>query len=96
MISLVFKGEKKTKEELGEETEIKDMLKVFGGLTEEIYMDVNVDEISQKISIKFNSEEDMVKVNSIMENLWERASELLNKAFLGDFKAIKDLEDFTE
>lgn len=95
-ISLDFKGEKKRKDELGKESEVKDMLKVIGGLTEDIQMDINVDEESQKITIEFKNKEDMINVQNILENLWERASELLKKAFLGDFMAIKDLGDFTE
>ncbi|TKJ23961.1 MAG: hypothetical protein CEE43_02010 [Promethearchaeota archaeon Loki_b32] len=95
-ISLDFKGEKKRKDELGKESEVKDMLKVIGGLTEDIQMDINVDEESQKITIEFKNKEDMINVQNILENLWEKASELLKKAFLGDFMAIKDLGDFTE
>lgn len=95
-ISLDFKGEKKRKDELGKESEVKDMLKVIGGLTEDIQLDINVDEESQKITIEFKNKEDMINVQNILENLWERASELLKKAFLGDFIAIKDLGDFTE
>lgn len=95
-ISLDFKGEKKRKDELGKESEVKDMLKVIGGLTEDIQMDINVDEESQKITIEFKNKEDMINVQNILENLWEKASELLKKAFLGDFMAIKDLSDFTE
>ena len=52
-ISLEFKGEEKRKDELGEESEIKDMLKMFGGLTEEIQMDIKIDEESQKITMEF-------------------------------------------
>ena len=95
-ISLDFKGEKKRKDELGKESEVKDMLKVIGGLTEDIQMDINVDEESQKITIEFKNKEDMINVITVLENLWESASELLKRAFLGDFMAIKDLGDFTE
>lgn len=94
-ISLNFKGEKKTKDELGEENEVKDMLKIFGGLTKEIYMDIDIDDKSQKINIKFKNKEDMAKVHEILENLWERAVSILKKAIAGDFMAIKDLGDFS-
>lgn len=95
-LSLNFKGEKKTKDELGEESEVRDMLKIFGGLNEEIHMEIDIDEKSQKISFKFKDEEDMVKVREILENLWQRAAILLKKAITGDFMALKDLGDFSE
>jgi len=96
IINLNLRGERKNKDELGDETELRDMLKIFGGLKEEIQMNINIDEESQKFSIKFTNKEDMEKVHKILENLWERAADLLKKAFIGDFKAIKDLGDFTE
>ncbi|MFX1532592.1 MAG: hypothetical protein ACFFBC_15850 [Promethearchaeota archaeon] len=95
-IVLKFEGEKKSREELGDESEVRDMLKIIGGLIEEIHMEINIDEESQLINIHFKNRNDMEKVYSILENLWERAAILLKKAFVGDFMAIKDLGDFTE
>ena len=95
-LSLNFKGEKKNKSDLGEESEVRDMLKIIGGLSDEIQMDMDIDEESQKIIMFFKNKEDIAIVHNIFENLWEKAATLLKKAFLGDFSAIKDLDDFSE
>ncbi|MFW9878139.1 MAG: hypothetical protein ACFFG0_34090 [Candidatus Thorarchaeota archaeon] len=95
-VSLNFRGELITREEIGEENEIREMFKIIGGLTEEVDIDIKIDEDSQQIKIKFKKRNDMEHINRILENLWERAAELLNKALLGDFTALKDLGDFED
>lgn len=95
-LSLNFKGGNKTPNNLGDEDEFKEMLEKFGELTEEIHMDFKFEVDSQKIEIKFNSQEDMEKVHLSLERSFERAVEFYKRALFGDFTVVKDLGDFKE
>jgi hypothetical protein len=95
-LSLIFKKNVISKDDLGEEVEIKDMLRIFGGLREDISMEIDIDMESQKIELKFQKKEDMVKVNDVLDNLWDNTLKLARKAFSGDFSVIRDLGDFND
>jgi len=94
-LSLIFKHVI-SKDDLGEEAEIKDMLRIFGGLREEISMEIDTNMESQKIDLKFQKKEDMVKVYDVLDKLWDNTVELLKTVFSGDFSVIRDLGDFND
>jgi len=96
ILSLIFKDKVISKEDLGDEAEIKDMLRIFGGLREEISMEIDTNVESQKIEIKFQKKEDMVKVYEVLDKLWDNTVKLIKKAFSGDFSVIRDLGDFND
>jgi hypothetical protein len=95
-ISLIFKENVINKDDLGDEIEIKDMLRIFGGLRDEISMEIDTNIESQKIKIKFQKKEDMVKVYDVLEKLWDNIVKLLKTVFSGDFSVIRDLGDFND
>jgi hypothetical protein len=95
-LSLIFKENVISKDDLGDETEIKDMLRIFGGLREEISMKIDTVMESQKINLKFQKEEDMVKVYDVLVRLWDNTVKLLKTVFSGDFSVIRDLGDFND
>lgn len=95
-LSLIFKENVISKDDLGEEAEIRDMLRIFGGLREEISMEIDTNMESQKIDLKFQKKEDMVKVYDVLDNIWDNTVKLVKKVFSGDFSVIRDLGDFKD
>lgn len=71
--------------------EIIVMLKMYGGLREEIPMQIDIDNVAQVITLKFQTEENFKKVEIILETLWENAVDMLVQAIDGDFSSIKDI-----
>ena len=76
--------------------EIIVMLKMYGGLREDIPMEIDIDNDAQKISLKFQNEEDFKKVAKIMETLWDNAVDMLTSAMEGDVSRIKDIPDLDD
>ncbi len=85
--------------DLGNPNEVKEMIRKFGGVKEDISMDVAVDEKTNIITIKLQNNEDFETISTAMKNLWERASNLLIEAFSvepGTVGKFKDLGEFDE
>ena len=95
-LSIIVKGDKKSKEVLGEEIEIRDMLRMFGGLNEDITMEIDIDEESQKIDLKFQDKDNYIKVRDVLDNIMERLMDICYKALDGDISHFKDLGDFND
>ena len=89
LISMEIKKEVKGK--IADKEEIIIMLKMFGGLREDIPMRINIEDRSQKINIAFDTDEDFEKIREIFINLWDNTVELLEKTIQGDFKQITDI-----
>ena len=64
---------------------------MFGGLKEEIPIKIDIDEEKQLIKLEFDSEENFDRGLYMMENIWDNAIELLDKALQGDFKQINEI-----
>lgn len=85
--------------DLGKPYEVKEMIRMFGGVKEDISMDVAVDENTKIITIKMQNNEDFETISTAMKNLWERASNLLIEAStvepgtVGKFKEIGDFDE---
>jgi hypothetical protein len=85
--------------DIGKPFEIQEMIRVFGGLKHDIPMEINVNEDTKIITIKLSNKENFEVVSSAMKNVWDRASELLIKAFYaepGKTEEFRDLGDFNE
>jgi len=67
------------------------MLKIYGGLREDIPMEIDIDNDSQNISLKFQNEEGFKKVEKILETLWDNAVVILVSVIEGDISRIKDI-----
>jgi hypothetical protein len=78
---------------VAEPEEIILMLKMYGGLREEIPMEITIDNPTQTITLKFQNEENFKKIAKIFETLWDDAIELLFQAIESDFSRIKTIPD---
>lgn len=81
---------------VAEPDEIIIMLKMYGGLTENIPMEIDIDNNAQNITLKFQNEEDFKKVEKIMETIWDNAVDLLTQAIEGDLSRIKDIPNIDD
>jgi len=87
---------KKINGNVAEPDEIIVMLKMYGGLREDIPMEIIIDNDAQNITLKFQNEEDFKKVAKIMETLWDNAVDLLTSAMEGDISRIKDIPNLDD
>ena len=72
------------------------MLQIFGGLKEKIPMEIEIDEKAQIIDLKFQNKADLEKVQKIMDKIWDRTTQILEKAIEGDFGVLKEIGDVEE
>jgi hypothetical protein len=100
---LSIKLEVKNKElilgDLGKPFEIQEMIRLFGGLKQEIPMEIDANEETKVITILLSNKGDFEAVSSAIKNVWDRASELLIKAFYaepGKTEEFRDLGDFND
>ncbi len=99
MIKLSLKNEDLLPGDLGTPTEVKDMLRVFGGVTQDIIVEVDIDEKTNIITVKLQKREDYEIVKKAMRTIWERAAELLKKAIStepgrnDEFRALGDFDE---
>lgn len=96
VLSIIVKSDKKVKGNFADQIEVKDMLRMFGGLNEDIAMEIDIDEESQKIDLKFQNKDNYIKVRNVLDNLVERIIDLTYKALDGDVSHFKDLGDFND
>jgi len=76
--------------------EILAMLKMFGGLKEDVPMEININNETQVIQLKFQTEEDFKKIQKIMETIWDDAVDMLEQASQGDFSRIKNIPNIDD
>lgn len=76
--------------------EIIIMLKMYGGLREEIPMQIDIDNEEQIITLKLQKEEDFNKIAKILETLWDNAVDMLIQAMEGDLSRIKDIPNIDD
>jgi hypothetical protein len=100
---LSIKLEVKNKElilgDLGKPFEIQEMIRLFGGLKQEIPLEIDLNEETKVITILLSNKGDFEAVSSAIKNVWDRASELLIKAFYaepGKTEEFRDLGDFND
>ncbi|MBY9019239.1 MAG: hypothetical protein KGD66_10460 [Candidatus Lokiarchaeota archaeon] len=71
--------------------EIPIILKLYGGLREDIQMEIKANEKEQKVDIILENEEDFKKIQSTMKNIWENAVDMLAELLKGNYEIIKDV-----
>jgi hypothetical protein len=81
---------------LAEPEEVIVMLKMYGGLRREIPMEINIDNETQVINLKFQNLEDFNEIAKIFENIWDNAVDLLYQAIESDFSRIKSIPDIDD
>ena len=98
-IELKVKREDIVAGDLGSANEIREMIRIFGGVGDEITIDIEVNENSKTISLKLQNKEDFEILCEVMKTIWQRAAELLQKAFNaepGKTEEFRALGDFDE
>lgn len=93
-IKIIVKN--KIEGKVAEPQEIIVMLKMYGGLREDIPMKINIDNETQTITLKFEKEEHFNEVEKIFESIWENAVDLLYQAIESDFSRIKTIPDIDD
>jgi hypothetical protein len=93
-ITLTIK--KKVDGVIAEPEEVGVMLKMYGGLTEEIPMEINIENENQKIILKFQNEEDFKQIAESFKKIWDNAIDLLYQAIESDFSRIKNIPDIDD
>ena len=99
LIELKVKREDFIPRDLGSPNEIREMIRIFGGVTQEIPIDIEVNENSKSVSLKLQNKEDYDIIRTAMKTIWERAAELLQNAFKaepGKTEEFRALGDFDE
>lgn len=99
LIELKVKKEDLIPGDLGTPNEVKEMIRIFGGVKQDIQMEVDVDEKTKIITLRLLKREDFEVISTVMKDIWERVSELLIKAFNaepGKIDIFRDLGDFDE
>ena len=76
--------------------EVLVMLKMFGGLKEDVPMKIDINNETQIIELKFQNEEDFKKIQKIMETIWDDAVDMLEKTVQGDNSCIKDIPNIDD
>ena len=90
-INLILKNQ--VKGIIAEPEEIIIMFKMFGGLREDIPMDIDIENERKQIALKFQDEADFNKIQEIMETLWENTVNLLIEVTKGNFNILNDIPD---
>jgi hypothetical protein len=94
LVSLIVKS--KVKGNLAEPEEIIIMLKMFGGLREDIPIDININNEEQLIDLKFDNKENFKKVSLMMDKIWDNAVEMFTQLVNGNYKVIKDIPEIED
>lgn len=89
LISLIVKS--KVKGDLAKPDEIIIMLKMFGGLREDIPIEIDINNEDQIIDLKFENKESFKKVSLMMDKIWDNAVEMFTQLVNGNYKVIKDI-----
>ena len=72
IIALNIKGEIQKSDILAEPGEVKDMLRILGGLTNDVSMEIEIDNKARSIKLIFKNNEDLEIVKNVLDNIWER------------------------
>jgi hypothetical protein len=85
--------------DLGTPAEVEEMIRIFGGVSQDIIMEVIIDEKANIITVKLQKREDFEIVKNVMRTIWERAAELLKNAIStepgrnDEFRALGDFDE---
>ncbi len=96
IIILNVKKEIQKSDILAEPHEVKDMLRILGGLTEDVSMEIEIDNNTRNIKSKFQNKEDIEKVNSVLDNIWERTIHIFDELEKGNNNILRGVGDFSD
>jgi len=92
--SIIIKTEVKGK--LAEPEEVLIMLKMFGGLREDIPIEIIINNEMQTIDLKFDNKENFKKVSLMMDKIWDNAVDMLINLTEGNYNVIKDIPNIDD
>ncbi len=76
--------------------EIPIILKLYGGLKEDLQMEIKINEEEQIVNIVLKNLDDFKKIQSIMKNIWENAVDMLAELLKGNYEIIKDVPNIDD
>lgn len=95
-ISLIIKPKSQLSGQIASPKEVKDMLRMLGGLKEEVPMDLEIDNEVGEIELKFQNKEYMLKIKEILNGIWDRTIHILNQLEKGHYDLMRELGDFED
>ena len=96
VIILNVKGEIQKSDILAEPNEVKDMLRILGGLTEDIPMEIEIDNNARNIKLIFQNKDDLDKVKIVLDNIWERTIHIFKELEKGNANILRGIGDFSD
>ena len=81
---------------LAEPYEIKDMLRILGGLREDLSMEIEIDNQLRNINLKCQNREDFEEVKDVLDHIWERTIQLLEELEKGNAIVLRGIGDFSD
>ncbi len=95
-ITLTVTSKIKLNDDFADPNEVKVMLHIFGGLELDFPVDIEVNSEAQTIAMKFKNDVDLKKVQDIMDNIWDRTTQLLQQVMEGDLSGLKEIADIDD
>ena len=94
IIALNIKGEIQKSDILAEPGEVKDMLRILGGLTNDVSMEIEIDNKARSIKLIFKNNEDLEIVKNVLDNIWERTFHIFLELEKGNNNVLRGVGDF--
>lgn len=95
-LTIIMIVNKEVESNLAEPEEVINMLKMYGGLREDVPMDIDIDNQTQTITLKFQNEGNFKEIVKIFETLWDNTVDLLFQAIESDFSRIKSIPNIDD
>ena len=96
LIILNVKGEIQKANILAEPHEVKDMLHILGGLTEDVSMEIEIDNKARNIKLIFQNKEDLEKVKNVLDHIWERTIHIFEELEKGNTNTLRGVCGFSD
>ena len=96
IIILNIKREIQKSDILAEPNEVKDMLRILGGLKEDVVMEIEIDNEARNIKMKFKNKDDLEKVKDVLDNIWERTIHIFGELGKGNNNVLRGVGDFSD
>ena len=81
---------------LAEPYEVKDMLRILGGLTEDVPMEIEIDNNARIIKLTFQNKEDFQKVKNVLDHIWERTIHIFEELEKGKTNTLRGVGGFSD
>jgi hypothetical protein len=72
------------------------MLRILGGLTEDISMEITIDNNARTIKLTFQNKEDLEKVKNVLDHIWERTIHIFEELEKGKTNTLRGVGAFSD